>query len=238
MAPKTEFSVVVPCYNEAKNIPLIVSRFAQVLPTEIQVELVLVNNGSLDNSAEIIGKLAKENHFLKIVTVNENIGYGHGIWTGLQASKGEFLCWTHADLQTDLKDTFAAYNLIIKQKNPKNCFVKGKRRGRPLFDQFFTFGMSVFETLMLKKMLYDINAQPNLFHRSFLDKINNPPQDFSFDLYFHYVALQLRYHIIRFPVIFRPRIHGHSNWNTSLKGKWKFIKRTIAFTFNLKRRLK
>ena len=226
----------MPCYNEEKNIPLIVKRFGEI--KEKDIELILVDNGSTDNSNKIIQKIVKKNSNIILAQVKKNIGYGFGIYAGLKKANGEFMCWTHADMQTDLGDTIRAHKLIHKQKNPKNCFVKGKRRGRKLFDKFFTTGMSIFETAILRTRLFDINAQPNLFHKSFIDKIGEPPKDFSFDLYFYYKAKKLNYNVIRFPVLFKKRIHGESNWNTSIKGKYKFIKRTIDFTLKLKKLLK
>lgn len=235
---KPSLSVVVPCYNEEKNIPLMVGRFIEILPKKISAELVLVDNGSTDGSNSQITKLSEKHHFIRPVHIKKNIGYGFGVWTGLKAAKGEYLCWTHADMQTDIKDTITAYNLIMKQDEPERCFVKGSRKKRPFFDSFFTLGMSLFETIILGTFLHDINAQPNLFHKSFMKKTKNPPNNFSFDLYFYYMAKTSRYRLIRFPVNFRQRIHGSSHWNTSIAGKWKFIKRTVDFTFKLKRHLK
>ena len=236
-AKKIDLSIVVPCYNEKNNIPLVVRRFVNIKPKNLNAELVLVDNGSTDGSKKIMEKFSSKHQFIKIVDVKKNIGYGFGVWSGLQKAKGEYLCWTHADMQTDLSDAIKAYDTVMQQKNPKKCFVKGNRKKRDLFDSLFTFGMSLFETAMLRKYLYDINAQPNLFHREFLKCIKNAPNDFSFDLYFYYMAKKMNYNVIRFPVIFRKRVHGQSSWNTGLMSKWKFIKRTIGFTFNMKKSL-
>lgn len=230
-----KLSVVVPCFNEEKNIPLIIERFDKIKNSD--VELILVDNGSSDGSYKLIKTLIKKYPYIKLVHVKKNIGYGFGIWSGLKKAKGEYLCWTHADMQTDLGDTIKAFKLIQKQPDPEKCFVKGYRKGRNLFDSFFTFGMSVFETLVLQSYLNDINAQPNLFHKSFINNIGEPPKDFSFDLFFYYKARKLNYKIIKFPVVFKSRIHGESHWNTSLSSKWKFIKRTIDFTFKLRKKI-
>jgi len=235
---KTALSIIIPCYNEEKNIPLIVERFRKSIPQDAQMELILVDNGSSDLTNYIIKKFSKKYLFIRPARVKKNVGYGFGIWTGIRAAKGEYICWTHADMQTDPYDTIKAYQLITKQKNSKKCFVKGNRKNRPLIDTFFTFGMSLFETIILKTWIYDINAQPNLFHRNFLKHVGKPPKDFSFDLYFYYIAKRKSYEIIRFPVLFKPRIHGKSHWNTSLKSKWKFIKRTLEFTLNMRKQLK
>ena len=68
--------------------------------------------------------------------------------------------------------------------------------------------------------------------------MKNPPKDFSFDLYTYYLAKTNNYHLIKFPVLFPKRIHGESHWNTGLKAKFKFIKRTLDFSFKLKKRLR
>ena len=63
-------------------------------------------------------------HNLRIITNEINIGYGHGILTGLDESKGEFLGWTHADLQTDISDVLKGFEII--NKNQTNVIVKEK----------------------------------------------------------------------------------------------------------------
>ncbi len=230
-----KLSIVIPCYNEAKNIPLIFEKFKTVINRD-DIELLIVNNGSTDNSSKILNELLPKYSFAKLVEVEVNQGYGYGIASGLNSSKGEFLSYTHADLQTDPADVIKALSIAEKQNMTENIFIKGDRKGRPIFDQFFTIGMSLYETLYLKAKLWDINAQPNLFHRSFYEKIkDNCPKDFSLDLFFLYKAIKENLNIVRFDVVFPPRIHGESSWNTGLISKWKFIKRTLKFSTKLKK---
>jgi len=231
-----KLSIVVPCYNEEKNIPLILDKFNEVIDRE-DVEVLLLNNGSTDNSRNIMNQLIPNFSFARVVTVENNQGYGFGITSGLNEAKGEFVGYTHADMQTDPADVLKALEIIEKQDNPKNCYIKGNRKGRVLFDQFFTTGMSVFETIYLGAKLWDINAQPNIFHKSFFKGLINIPKDFSLDLYFLYMAQKKGLKVIRFDVIFPERIHGESSWNTGLVSKWKFIKRTIDFSLKLKKEL-
>lgn len=229
-----KMSVIVPCYNEKENIPLILERFRAAI-TDEDMEVILVNNGSTDGSAEVLSRLLPEYPFARTTLVEVNQGYGYGILRGLEVAKGEFLGWTHADLQTDPSDVVKAYHLLEEKQWNDSVYVKGTRRGRGIGDNFFTAGMSVFETLYLGKRLYDINAQPNIFSRSFYGSWETPPHDFSLDLYALYMARVRNLDILRFPVEFPPRLHGSSHWNTGLASKWKFIKRTIQFSTKLKR---
>lgn len=221
-----KLSLIVPCYNEAKNIPLILEKFASVIKRQ-DIEVLLVNNGSTDNSQEIINQQLLIYSFVSLVHVNQNQGYGHGVLEGLKKASGDILSWTHADMQTDPGDVIKALELFHNTKDPENTFVKGKRYGRPFVDTFFTIGMSFFEIILLKAPMWDINAQPNLFHKSFLKTWVDPPKDFSLDLYVYFLAIKRGLTIKRFSVFFGERNYGVSSWNVSPSAKFRFIKRTL-----------
>lgn len=238
MSDKIALSIVVPCYNEEKNISLIVERFDKIKRI-ISVELILVDNGSKDGTKKEIRKAQKRYPYVKLAEVKKNIGYGYGIMTGLRSAKGEYLCWTHADMQTDIADTLKAYDLIIGSKDPKKTFIRGNRKGRSFFDNIFTIGMAFFETILLGQWLWEINAQPKLFHKSFLKMAAEPPNDWSLDLYFYFLAKKNKFDIRSIDVFFPERMHGKSHWNTGgMKPKIGMIRRTIDYSLELKRRLR
>lgn len=232
------FTVVMPCYNEAKNIPLILSRFAKIAGGDTAVQLLLVDNGSTDDSPNVLTSQLPQFSFARSLRVPVNQGYGFGILAGLRACESDFMGWTHADMQTDPSDILKAIEVVKDAGYANNIYVKGLRRGRPLADSFFTGGMSLFETCYMGTNLWDINAQPNIFHRSFFHSWKEPPTDFALDLYAYYMARQKNLNIVRFDVVFPPRIHGQSKWNTGFKSKLKFIKRTIDFSIKLKSALR
>lgn len=220
----TELSIVIPCYNEEKNIASMIERFA-VLRQKCQLELITVDNGSTDNTGEVLRKLASTNSFIKVVSIEKNIGYGHGIMTGLKETSGEVVSWTHADLQTDPEDILVAYNTYKKRGG--DVVIKGKRRERDLLDVAFTFLMSVVATLILQRKVSDINAQPKMFSRNFLALMKNPPTDFSLDVYCLYVAKQNNIPIIEIPVAFRKRKHGVSKSAPNILKKIQFSISTL-----------
>jgi polyisoprenyl-phosphate glycosyltransferase len=231
-----DLSIVIPCYNEGKNLPSLARRLKRVSGSGVRLEIILVDNGSTDGSAKILSGISKGNRRVRIVTVKRNTGYGNGVWAGLKAGRGSFLCWTHADLQTNPMDCIRAYEIMASQSDPGKAFIKGSRSGRRLFDRFFSTGMSAFESVLMGRVLHEINAQPNLFHRDFLRLVPNPPKDFAFDLYFYYQAKKNGLKVIRFPVEFPERVHGKSSWNTGLSGKAKFIRRTLDYSLKLRMR--
>lgn len=230
-----KFSLVIPCYNEGENIPLLIQRLKDIF-TFNDMEIILVNNGSTDNTQSIMENCILDSSNIKVLNIRINKGYGYGILEGLKISKGKIIGWTHADLQTDPADSLKALKLFDDLKTDK-LFVKGLRKGRSYSDQFFTFFMSIFEFMILGKFMWDINAQPSIFNRELFENWIDPPKDFSLDLYAYYKAKEMNYKIKRFAVNFPPRKYGESKWNFSLRSKLKFIKRTIIFSLNLKKKI-
>jgi len=229
-----KISIIIPCYNEELSIKKLVNNCLENIHD--QIEIILVDNGSSDNTFEILKGLNLPFNIIPL-RLNNNIGYGNGIMAGLKQSKGEIVSWTHADLQTDISDIIRGYNLYKKELLNKTCVVKGERKKRNIIDSFFTFSMSVYSSILLGKWLYDINAQPKIFHRSFLEKFEKAPLDFSLDLYVLYFFSLNKINIKSIPVFFNKRQFGVSKGGGTLKGKFKLIKRTLSYIHHLKKSL-
>lgn len=235
MTDPIRFSLVIPCYNESANLPLLIER-CRALGLRPGVEVVLVDNGSTDSTPQVLAELLPSAPGCRSVRVEKNQGYGFGILSGLKAARGRILGWTHADMQTDPQD--ALIGLDFFAQNEQRLFVKGRRYGRPLSDTCFTVGMSCFESVLLQKPLWDINAQPTMFTREFFETWTDAPYDFSLDLYVYFKARQAGLTVRRFPVRFGERAHGTSHWNINWTAKKKFIKRTVDFSLQLRKQLK
>ena len=228
-------SLVIPCYDEGKTLPALVARIEQAFGSEPEVEVVLVDNGSSDDTPAQFARL-DGHRLIRTTRVEVNQGYGFGILAGLRVARGAFLGWTHADLQADPGDALHALR-VIRARRDQPLYLKGRRYGRPLNDVIFTIGMSAFETLLLRTRLWDINAQPNIFSRAFYEAVaDRAPHDWSLDLYFYHAARQRRIPVVRFPVRFGERAHGASHWNVDWRAKRKFIERTMKFSFELRER--
>ena len=230
-------SLVIPCYNEARSLLQLVARCAEVVAAEPACEIVLVDNGSTDDSPDVLTRGLAGKAGIRSVRVPVNRGYGHGILEGLRSCESEIVGWTHADLQTDPMDAVRGLAMFRSERDPTRLFVKGARYGRPIADAAFTFGMSLFETLWMGHAMRDINAQPTLFPRTFLEGWRDPPEDFALDLFAYAEAKASGMKVQRFPVLFAPRQHGVSHWNVDWKAKAKFIRRTFDFSVRLRREI-
>ena len=229
-------SIVVPFYNEDKNIPLVLEEFKKLSATYSEFELLCVNDGSKDETASIFKKLdeARAYPFAKFISYSPNQGYGNAIMTGVGAAAGEVIAWTHSDMQTHPADIFRALE-VFKRANNLKLIVKGKRVNRALPQVLFGYGMAVIASAVLGKIFTEINAQPKLFHKDFVKFLDNAPKDFSLDLFMLYRAKQHGYEIVDIKVRFPERVHGQSSWAFSWQSKLKTINRTIKYIWRLKK---
>lgn len=236
-----KLSVILPCYNERDNLAELFKRLDLLEKSGLELEILLVNNGSTDDSANIFeAELNKRpGTCMRVHTVEKNLGYGFGILSGLNVATGELLTVTHADRQTDPIDVVKAFQLFLERPN-ENLLVKGYRKNRKPSEAIFSFGMGLLASFVLGTRLTEINAQPKLFTKRFFDTVKDKaPHDFSLDLYFLYQAKK-KGAIIDFPVYFAKRVAGEakggsgSSWQT----RWKLIKRSFNYIFELKKSLK
>ena len=165
----TELSIVIPCYNEDDNIFPLFTKIQDLLNLDKEIEVIVVDNGSTDKSNEnIINSDLFIKNKIKLKKIDKNIGYGHGIMSGVRIAKGDYIGWCHADLQTEPSDVYNAFLSNKEKLKNGDYIIKGLRKNRSIFDEIFTFGMSLIASAIFLKKINDINAQPKIFPKSFL----------------------------------------------------------------------
>ena len=225
-----ELQIVIPCFNEGPNLNRLWEECLNVVKDSREIQFIIVDNGSDDETSQIVASKVGVDPNIIFVTLDVNEGYGGGILAGLEKTSSEFVGWNHADAQTPLADCVIGGLLL----NSGFDFVKGKRKGRRLDERFFSFGMGLLMSVLFKLSLMEINAQPTLFKREFLVDWSSPPKDFSLDLYALIMARRHGIKVARFKVHFLPRIYGRSKWNFGLTSRIKFIRRTLNYALILR----
>jgi glycosyltransferase involved in cell wall biosynthesis len=227
IASSFDFDIVIPCYNEAENLPRLIEECSRIVKLR-NCGFILVDNGSTDGSNEILSSLIKAPG-IRFLTLDENIGYGNGIFNGLLSSKANFLGWMHADMQVGLDNL-----LLIPEFLEQSTIYKGHRKERNRIDGFITGGMSALCSLILRKSLNDINGQPTIISRTLFEKLSSPPKDFNFDLYVFYMAKKFNFKVQRFKVILNERIFGESKWNKNLYSRIRLMYKVVIYSLRLR----
>ena len=94
-------TVIVPAYNEARTIEQVLRRLTEL---DFDAEILVVDDGSIDETVEIVGGLEAEIPGLRLIVHERNQGKGAAVRTGINASTGDFVMIQDADLEYDPSD--------------------------------------------------------------------------------------------------------------------------------------
>jgi dolichol-phosphate mannosyltransferase len=99
---KMDLSIVIPMFNEAENVEATLTRVEEALTSfQGSYEIVAVNDGSIDNTLDILKKAAEKNGNLRIVSYQKNMGRGMALRVGFRETKGDIVTSIDSDLSYD-----------------------------------------------------------------------------------------------------------------------------------------
>jgi dolichol-phosphate mannosyltransferase len=137
-------SLVIPIYNEAEVIPLLLDRLTQVLnQLGRNYEVVFVNDGSSDNSLEILRRAAEQNRRLRVVSFSRNFGHQAAVTAGIDFAAGDAVVVMDADLQDPPELLFEmvreydnGFEVVSAQRSSRQSDTFFKRNSAALFYWF------------------------------------------------------------------------------------------------------
>lgn len=111
-----KISIVVPCYNEEESLPIFYTEVEKTIKKmKVDVEYIFVNDGSKDQTLEILRSLAKYNKKVRYVSFSRNFGKEAAILAGLEASTGDYVTTMDADLQDPPELLIEMYESLEKE---------------------------------------------------------------------------------------------------------------------------
>jgi glycosyltransferase involved in cell wall biosynthesis len=121
-------SIVVPAYNEAESLPELCSWIEKVMMTnKFKYEIIIVDDGSTDDSWNVIQALHKKNSSIKGVKFRRNYGKSAALNIAFEKTKGEVVITMDADLQDSPEEIPALYKMIVEEGNDLVSGWKKKR---------------------------------------------------------------------------------------------------------------
>lgn len=162
-------SVVLPAFNDEHSLPALIKILHLVIPSvAIEYEIIIVNDGSTDNTAHVLQVLQKQNRTVRVITHSRNQGYGAALLSGFYTATGEFIFYTDSDGQYDV----AELPKLARHMEEGIGFVTGYKisRSDPWYRKIIGFCYnSAVKTLFALK-IRDVDCDFRLFRRSLIKK--------------------------------------------------------------------
>ena len=98
---KEKISVIVPCYNEEESLPIFYKEITKVIKEmgNVEFELLFINDGSKDNTLNILRSLSKKDKRVRYISLSRNFGKEGGMYAGLENATGDLVAIMDADMQ-------------------------------------------------------------------------------------------------------------------------------------------
>jgi len=171
MAPvKWSISAFFPAYNDAATIGKLVHKAATLLPTLTQdYEIVVVDDGSVDGTGELLNTLAARYPMLKVIHHGVNRGYGAALITGFANCTKDLIFYTDGDGQYDVGEIEGLLGAFTDTTDIVNGYKI--RRSDPSHRVVIGFVYQRLMKLLFGLAVRDVDCDFRLFRRSLLDRI-------------------------------------------------------------------
>jgi len=166
-----DISVVIPLYNEAESLPELTSWIAKVMKENgFSYEIVFVDDGSKDNSWQIIEGLKKEYPVIKAIKFQRNYGKSAGLNEGFLAAEGDVVITMDADLQ-DSPDEIPELYRMIKEEGYDLVSGWKKKRYDPFIKRNTSKIYNGFSRLVTGLKLHDMNCGLKAYNKNVVKTI-------------------------------------------------------------------
>jgi len=207
-----ELSIIIPCYNVESSIKTVVTNIIKFLKnTDLSYEIILVNDGSTDNTLQILQKLHDELDLL-YVSYDINRGKGYAIRNGILKSKGKFVLFTDGDLDISINSILLymkyldKFDIAIASKNHPNSKLD-RTNSRKTLSNMFNIIVRLLTNIKIKDTQVGFkmgkgDAFRKIFRLMTIDR-------YAFDVEFLVLASLSNYNIVELPVEMTLKRHFH-----------------------------
>lgn len=232
-----KLSIIIPAFNEEKTILSVLKKLQTVSLPQISREYIVVDDGSIDKTPEVVEKFAPANKEVKFFRHAKNRGKGAAVRTGIEHATGEYVLIQDADLEYDPSDIISLLEPILQKKTE---VVYGTRLKRmPNFSrdertpQFFAHYLgnkvlSLITSILYGQWITDMETGYKLFPRDALRNITLHARSFELEPEITAKLLKNGYKIYEVPIKSNPRDYGQGKkliaWKDGPIALWNLIK--------------
>lgn len=202
-----KISIIIPCYNEIKRVGHLEAGIINFIskPHPYSYEFILVNDGSKDDTFNLLKNIAKHSPHIQAVGYEKNRGKGYALRQGFLHAQGDYSCIMDADLATSLDEIDKTYFYL----SAKDDFIMGDRYANVegayhsgFFRKAASGLFSLFGSLPLTHKYRDTQAGYKFYPRKFYHYISKVSREegFNFDVEHIMIAEMLNLNIRAYPI--------------------------------------
>ena len=180
-----KFSIIVPIYNEDATILTVLQKLNTLKKYYQNIQIIVINDGSKDNSLEILEN--NKSLYDTLINNSTNKGKGNAVKKGLEVADGDYITFQDADLEYDPNDYQKLINPILagKTKVVYGSRVLNKKRYSEnsftsLFRVFANHFLTIFSNILNNQNLTDAHTCYKVFHKEVLKDIKLKEKGFAF----------------------------------------------------------
>jgi glycosyltransferase involved in cell wall biosynthesis len=212
-------TIIIPVYNEVKTIQEIIQR---VQATGLADEILVIDDGSVDGSRELLENISKEGN-VKVIFHDRNQGKGKAVRTGIQNARGDLMLIQDADLEYDPRE----YPTLLKpiQEGIADVvygsrFLGAGRRPVLFWNMVANKILTLVTNILYNNILTDMETGYKLFRRQVVQDMPLHAHGFEFEPEFTAKILKRKVRLYEVPIEFNPRDYSEGK---KIKMKDAFI---------------
>ncbi|KKQ10210.1 MAG: Glycosyltransferase [Candidatus Pacebacteria bacterium GW2011_GWF2_38_9] len=227
-------SVFFPVYNEESNLEILIEQALRIIPSlASRYELLIINDGSTDDSLKIANKLANKHEQVKVLSHETNKGYGEVLKTGIKNSQYEWIFWTDSDLQFDLSELA---NFVKETDENKVILGYRKKRAEGFRRHLNASLFGIYIDLLFRIHVKDIDCAFKLIQTDLLKnlKLTSGSAFTSAEILYRLKKKKLKFKEIA--VNHYPRIYGQAtgaNLKVIIKACYEALRTYLQIKFTL-----
>jgi glycosyltransferase involved in cell wall biosynthesis len=169
---KRGISLFFPAYNEEANVGGTIEQSVAILePLGCEYEVIIVDDGSKDRTAEIVTDYTQKNKHVVLKKHEKNKGYGGALQTGFQSSRYGLIFFSDCDLQFDLSELKSFIDLMKQDASIDVVIGYRIKRADPFIRKLNAFGWKMWARLLFGLNVKDIDCAFKLFKKEVIDNI-------------------------------------------------------------------
>ena len=230
---KVRIKLIVTCLNEEGNVKEFIDNLMENLLPEVEIDIVLIDNGSSDNTGEVISSLAQKYSSINPILRENTFEYGKSILEALKLPSDfnhDFIGWAPSDNQISGTDVNKIISALVSNEFE---FIKAERfeKNYSLWRRVQSFGFNAIVSLLFLRRIKDINGSPKFFQKELFSKLDLRSEGWFLDGESFLKSLKLvkKEKSASISVRFNERTHGRSN--TSWITAFELLMKVVVFRF-------